>query len=101
MLGARKNTIISLYTVESGVLPVMDLVRKNRENFLIFKLEHENMGKLFRFVYDLCRKENTPRYRLLNSERLQISDNDPLEREITMLKNTPKSAPKIRTYVND
>lgn len=59
------------------------------------------MKQPFYIVYDLCRRENTPGYRFLNREISLISDNDPMEKLRNILRNTPNSAIKIRTYVND
>lgn len=101
LLGVRKNTSINLCMVESGILPVIDLVKRRRKKFLKSKLESIDMEQPFSIVYDLCRRENTPGYRFLNRELLVVLDNDPLERVRSMLRNTPSSATKINTYIND
>ena len=59
LLGVRKNTSINLCMIESGIPPVIDLVKKRRYNFLKSKLDSADMEQPFSYVYELCRQENT------------------------------------------
>ena len=97
LLGVRKNTSINLCMVESGIPPVINIVKKRRYNFLKSKLDSVDMEQPFCTVYELCRRENTPGYRFLCREMLSRFDNDPLEKIRHLLRSKPDSATKIVT----
>ena len=98
LLGVRNNTPMTLCLVESGLESFSHEVQIRRKRFLEKKLANIDMEEPFHYIYDICRGENTPGYRFLNScmaDNINGSSLDQLKNEI---RNKPEAATKYYTY---
>jgi hypothetical protein len=69
LLGVRPTTANLLCLIESGFHDLATLVHSRRAAFLNSKLSNPDHEEPFIQVYDLCRRRNTPGYRLCEFSR--------------------------------
>ena len=101
LLGVRKNTSSNLCMLETGILPVKDLIERRRKSFLISKREHVDAELPFNIVYDMCRDHNTPGYRFL-SKTLQLNvEQSSIDRISNYVRDKAPNATKLNTYMRD
>lgn len=97
----EKNTSINLCVLETGIPPVIDLIKKHRKTFLQSKIEFADPEQPFNFVYAMCRYENTPDYRLLSNELRQNGELNSSDKISNFLRERSANANKFNTYVSD
>ena len=96
--GVRKNTSINLCFVESVIPPPQFVIAKKSKTFLQKKLRVPDLDEPFHYVYDLCRRNNTPGFRFLNNARDVDVSHDPLESIRNDIRAKPETATKYVTY---
>ena len=102
LLGVRKNTSMNLCMIETGISPLLEIIKYRRASFIKSKLRNIDMNEPFHFVYNMCRVANTPGFRYLN-ESLNYQHENPLEKISSFVsrKANEGNATKFATYVND
>ena len=100
LLGVRNNTPVSLCLMESGLETFVHEVSVRRKNFLTKKMQEINIDEPFHYIFDICRRENTPGYRFLNSCIMNDVESTSLNEIRTFIQNKPLSATKYCTYKN-
>ena len=100
LLGVRNTTPSSLCLVEIGLNTCQDEVIKKRKSFLRSKFQNIDYDEPFHVVFEFCKRENTPGFRLLSrclGDELgaQVLPMEELKQQI---RNKPISATKFVTY---
>ena len=86
--------------MESGLETFVHEVSVRRKNFLTKKMQEINIDEPFHYIFDICRRENTPGYRFLNSCIMNDVESTSLNEIRTFIQNKPLSATKYCTYKN-
>lgn len=100
LLGVRKNTSINLCMVEVGIPPVKDIIDKQRKSYLQSKLEDVDLEQPFHYVYNMCRNQSTPGYKILSSVLRQNVHRNPLETTSNYIREKSNNVTKLHTCVD-
>ena len=98
LLGVRNNTPMTLCLVESGLESFIHEVKIRRKRFLEKKLAITDTEEPFHYIYDICRRANTPGYRFLDSCLSDEITESSLVQMRNEIRNKPETATKYHTY---
>lgn len=98
LLGVRNNTPLTLCFVESGLEDFTHEVNIRRKGFLSKKMQNIDIDEPFHYIYDLCRRENTPGYRFLHSDMTTDLEGSSLDMMRDKIRDKPLTATKYCTY---
>lgn len=101
LLGVRRNTSVNLCMLEAGIVPLQSVLSERRKKFIVSQFHDNNSERPLHYVYGICREENTPGFRFLESSRMGNGGASSLETiKRSVLEKAP-GATKITTYVNE
>ena len=98
LLGVRNTTPSLLCLVELGINTCQGEILKKRKSFLRSKLNNIDYDEPFHVVYDLCRRENTPGFRMLARCLEGEIEGVAMEQLKQQVRNKPISSTKFSTY---
>ena len=98
LLGVRKNTSINMCMLEAGIVPVRDLIAKQRCKFMKRKLETVNIEQPFHIVYNICSENNTPGFRFVRKSISYDCSADPLIEIANLVRTWSTDTTKMSTY---
>ena len=98
LLGVRNTTPSLLCLVEVGLNTCQGEILKKRKSFLRSKFNNIDYDEPFHVVYDLCRRENTPGFRMLSRCLEGEIEGVTMEQLKQQIRNKPISSTKFSTY---
>ena len=98
LLGVRNNVPILLCLAELGLNTAKYEVEIKRKSFLDVKLRNVDTEEPFHFVFEMCRRNNTPGYRILKKCIEGEISGLSIENIHTMINEKPESATKYSAY---
>lgn len=98
LLGVRNNVPITLCLAELGMNTAKYEIGKKRKCFLKSKLNNVDLDEPFHFVLNMCRRNNTPGYRILKKCMDEENSGLSIVNIHTIINTKPESATKYATY---
>ena len=99
LLGVRNTTPSSLCLVEIGLNTCQREIIKKKKSFLKSKLSNVDYYEPFHVVYDMCRLENTPDFKMLSRCLECGTEGVVLEQLKQQIHSKPTSVTKFSTYI--